>query len=206
VKGAATAFLLCALAPARAESGWAYVPASRDAHRSGVLDAPWIPSDDVVRLVGAHGAIAPAAAGPRPVVAVDLSVSQDAGAGGKPAAAPAADEVPANAHWPDASGRIEAAAPEPGDPRQKAGIRNPWEVRVRPKAGGNDAVFLYAGIIAGGEGGPLAFVNGRGLRTGDTLGKFTVARIAPATVLLERSGSYFVLPRSRRTTVGSAGE
>jgi hypothetical protein len=30
-------------------------------------------------------------------------------------------------------------------------------------------VFLYGGIIAGAEGGPMAFVNGRAIREGDVL-------------------------------------
>jgi hypothetical protein len=167
--------------------------------------APWFPSDDAVRLVGTLGAIPPAAAEPRRVVAVDLGLPLVAGDAGSAPAVPVADDIPEGARWPDASGRIEAAAPEPGGAREKAGIRNPWEVRVHPVAAGSDAVFLYAGIIAGGEGGPLAFVNGRAVRTGDELGKFTVARIASSTVLLERAGAYYVLPRGRRTTVGSAG-
>ena len=205
MKGANLAFLLCALAPARAEPGWAFVPASRDAHASGAVAGPWSPSDDVVALVGARIPDRAATAEPRRVVAVDLAIPQEAGDASKPAPAPAGDAIPEGARWPDASGRIDGAAQGPGEPREKAGIRNPWEVRIHAKAAGSDAVFLYAGIITGGEGGPMAFVNGRAVRAGDALGKFTVARIASSTVLLERAGSYFVLPRGRRTTVASAG-
>jgi hypothetical protein len=132
---ASIAFLLCAVAPARADSGWAYLPASRQTHTLGVIPAAWSPQEDAVRLVGARGPNPPAMAETRRVVAVDLPDPRQAVEAGRPAAAPVADAIPEGARWPDAGGAIAAAATDPADAREKPATRNPWEVRVRPKAG-----------------------------------------------------------------------
>jgi hypothetical protein len=84
-------------------------------------------------------------------------------------------------------------------------VRNPWEVRIRPKSAGKDAVFLCGGIVSGGDGGPVAFLNGRVVRKGDAVGKFSVARVLASGVLLEVDGSYYVVPCGRRTTITGAG-
>ena len=197
--------LWCALTPARADSGWAYVPASRDAHASQVFAAQ-LPQEeeDPVRLVGAGAPRAPAGAEPRPVVAVELAGAVEDRDCGLRAAEPAADAIPEGARWPDADGAIETGEPAPGNAQEKPAIRNPWEVRVRAKTVASAAAFLYGGIIDGGEGGPVAFVNGRLVRVGDALGLFRVVRVAGSAVVLERGGAYFVLPRGRRTRIISA--
>lgn len=169
MKRANIALLLCALASARADSGWAYVPASRDAHTSGVIPAPWSPEEQAVRLVGVRVPSPPAMAEPRRVVAVDLPDPRETRDAGRLAAVPVADAIPEGALWPDSDGAIGTGAPDPSDARDKPAVRNPWEVRERQKAARSDAVFLYGGIIAGAEGGPMAFVNGRAIREGDVL-------------------------------------
>jgi hypothetical protein len=78
-------------------------------------------------------------------------------------------------------------------------------VRVQPKAVANDTEFFCGGTIAGGDNGPIAFLNGRVVRKGDLLGTFSVARIVAAGVLLERGGSSFMLPRGRRITIAVVG-
>jgi hypothetical protein len=142
---------------------------------------------------------------PRRVVAVDLPDPREAPDAGRPASVPVADAIPQGARWPDADDAIGTGASDPSDARDKTAVRNPWEVRAGPKAARSSAVFLYGGIIAGAEGGPVAFVNGRAVREGDVLGKFNVARIADSAVVIERAGAYFVLPRGRRTTITTAG-
>jgi hypothetical protein len=47
-------------------------------------------------------------------------------------------------------------------------------------------------------------LNGHILRRGETLGGFSVARILANEVVLERNGSYVVLPRGRHVTVTTA--
>lgn len=208
MKGASTALLLSAIvspAPARAEAGWATVPASIGAHVSGVVVVPSPPGEDAICLVGARSLASAPMPEPRRVFTVDLSVVREPAIRGRSPARGAAEAFPDGAHWPDASGRIAAAAPAPGEEPGKSGIRNPWEVRVRPTAAGDDAVFLFGGLIDGGDRGPLAFLNGRAVRTGDSIGKFRVALIAGAAVLLERGGSYFVLPMGRTTTITTVG-
>jgi hypothetical protein len=66
-----------------------------------------------------------------------------------------------------------------------------------------ETAFLCGGIVAGGEGGPIAIVNGHVVRQGDTLGHFGVARVIADGVLLQRGGSYFVIPLGRRTIVST---
>jgi hypothetical protein len=115
------------------------------------------------------------------------------------------DTIPAGALWPDSSGRIIAAARESGGATKSPGIRNPWELRVHPKSAGNDTVFFCGGIISGGGAVTIAILNGRIVRKGDALGRFSVARILSAGILLESSDSLFVLPMGRRTTVTIVG-
>ena len=155
--------------------------------------------------MGARSPGPAAAPAPRSVFAVELPDGRAHEVRGRATARGEAEAIPDGAHWPDASGRIAAAAPAPGQAPEKSGIRNPWEVRARPSAAADDAVFLYGGIIDGGDRGPLAFLNGRAVRTGDWFGKFRVALIAAPAVLLERGGSYFVLPMGRRTTIATVG-
>jgi len=86
-----------------------------------------------------------------------------------------------------------------------AGIRNPWEVRSGKKPVAKEILFECGGVVTGGEGGPVAIVNGRITRRGDLLGEFTVAGILPCGVMLERNGSFIVIPRGRPTEVVVSG-
>jgi hypothetical protein len=109
------------------------------------------------------------------------------------------------ARWPDAQGRIFVDPSGQGIEAAPAGLRNPWEIRTLQRAVGKDIEFDCGGIIAGGEGGPVAILNGRIVRKGDSVGEFAVAGVLSNGVLLVRSASYFVIPRGQRTTVVGAG-
>jgi len=192
---------ICTLASANTQSGWAYVPASRTAHTTGVIVAPNSPTDDVVSLIGIGVLNVSVDAEPRRVFAVPLCEASSGGKDGKLPEVSSADVIPTSANWPDAGGRISVVFHEPERASTSAGIRNPWEVRAQPKAASRDTEFFCGGTIAGGDNGPIAFLNGRIVRKGDLLGTFSVARIVAAGVLLECGGSYFMLPRGRRTTI-----
>jgi hypothetical protein len=206
MNGAVAALLfLASVTPAPAGSGWSTLPASIGAHVSGLVEVPSPSVEDEVCLVGARNAVPAAVAELRRVFTVELSDELEPMARGRSHTRGAAEAFPDGAHWPDANGRIAAQSPLHGEVSEKPGIRNPWEVRVRQGAAGDDLVFLYGGIIDGGDRGPLAFLNGRAVRAGDSIGKFRVALIAAAALLLERGGSYYVLPMGRRTTITLVG-
>ncbi len=163
------------------------------------------PTDDVVRLIGIGALNVPIDAEPHRVFAVELYEASGGEKDGKLLEVSSGDVIPTSAKWPDAGGRISAVFREPERASTNAGVRNPWEVRIRPKAAAQDTEFFCGGTIAGGENGPIAFLNGRIVRKGDLLGTFSVARVVAAGVLLEKGGSYFMLPRGRRTTITTAG-
>jgi hypothetical protein len=64
-----------------------------------------------------------------------------------------------------------------------------------------DTVFLCGGIVAGGDAGPIAILNGHVVRQGDAMGRFGVYRVFAAGVVLERNGTFYVIPRGTRTTI-----
>ena len=190
---------------ARAQSGWAYVPASRETHTLGLVESPYVPTDSVVNVIGETTPRVVTPAEPRKVISVELQESPKEPVDLQPRRESDLGTIPENAHWPDASGKIVAVLREHGEPSESPGVRNPWELRIHNKPTGNDVLFFYGGIIKGGDHGAIAIVNGRLVKTGDTLGEFTVAGILNAGLVIEGGGSYFVLPRARRTTVTTVG-
>jgi hypothetical protein len=76
-------------------------------------------------------------------------------------------------------------------------------VRTHAKSSSEDSVFLCGGFVVGGEGGPVAILNGRLVKRGSTLGGFAVSGISAVGVVLERNGSFFVLPFGRRTSIAT---
>jgi len=198
--------VLCALIwhAARASDGaaWAYVPAARDGRPFAGIAIPNAPSESVVTLLGVSPLAATARLEPRRVFAIEIQWLQDIhGADFHSLEKSTSVSIPAGALWPDAKGRIVAGLPEKGGVSKSVGIRNPWEVRIAPKDAGKDTVFVCGGIIIGGGSGPVAILNGRIARQGDFLGDFRVAGVLANGALLERNGSYFVIPKGQRTTV-----
>jgi hypothetical protein len=187
--------------PALGEPGWAYVPASREACTLGVIARPFLATEGVVCLVGADQACAVAPPEPRHVLRFEPSVAPGYPVDGS--LEPNSDHrsVPEGALWPDASGHIVAASRAAGGSLPAASRRNPWEVRAHAASRQSDTVFLFGGIITGGEGGPVALLNGRVVRRGDVLGGFSVVAVLAAGVVLESRGTCFVVPRGMRTTV-----
>lgn len=184
--------------PARSDSAWTYVPASVNGRSLDVLSIAEAPTEKVISFVGKDVSVPHRASEPRRVCTFGLPVASTAAAG-LPVPAPKPDAVPGGAHWPDANGRITFAPTSPAT--AATGLRNPWEVRVHKGPVGVETAFLCGGIIAGGDAGPIAILNGHLVRQGDTLGQFGIARVIAAGVVLERSGSYFVIPRGTRTIV-----
>ncbi len=201
-------FLLCvpglyAVSLVRGESVWAVVPASPDARSMASLSVPDAPTEAVVRLVGDASTPALPAPDPRPVLVVDVSDRQARRTDDEPLEKASSRGLPDGVRWPDSAGRIVAVLPEEGV--SPTAMRNPWEIRTRPKQPGNESVFACGGIVAGGAGGPIAFVNGHVVRPGDALGKFRVACILREGVVLGREGLLLVLPVGQRTTVSTIG-
>jgi hypothetical protein len=190
--------LVPAARPAPAEPSWAWVSASDPARAVAAVPVEPAPGEEVVRLISAAGVAPLEAAHSRPVVAIALPGLDDEPV---PAARPGpAESIPGEALWPDRDGVI-AAAPLTAT----AAERNPWESRAKVKAKGRQSSFLFGGYIAGGPGGPVALVNGRGLRPGEDLDGFTVSRIAAAGVVLARGGALYVLPPWRRVVIELPG-
>ncbi len=183
---------------ARCESAWTYLPASIEARPLEAFAVAEAPTDKVVTVVGTNPIVAHRNLEPLRVFAVEIPLpSGELTEQALPAA------FPEGAYWPDASGRIAAVPALPADTHR--GLRNPWEVRVHKGAVGMETVFLCGGIVAGGDAGPIAILNGHIVRQGDALGRFGVAKVIAAGVILERNGSYFVIPRGIRTTISTVG-
>jgi hypothetical protein len=154
-----------------------------------------------VTLIGADPIAAPLPAEERKVFTIEIPRPPEERINPPPSAGTTAPAIPAEAYWPDAQGRIIAAAKQQVNGSKGAWIRNPWELRIVPKALGRDTVFECGGIIIGGEGGSVAILNGRISRRGDLLGGFSLVAVLANGVMLERNGSYFVIPKGRRITV-----
>ena len=196
---------LCISTSAKAQSGWAYVPTSLETHTFGLVDAPYDPTECAISFIGKIASSIVPPSEPRRVISVELPENPKRGADAMPPKVTELGIIPENAHWPDASGKIVAVLQKLGETSINSNIRNPWEVRTHIKPTGNEIQFLYGGIIKGGDIGPIAIVNGRVVRTGDTLGKFSVERILDAGLILECGGSFLVLPRGRPITVTIVG-
>jgi hypothetical protein len=206
MKTAAIAFLYSVIAAARfarADSAWTLVPASlgtRSLETVAVADAP---TEDAVVVVGVGLKDSAPPSDPLNVVAIDIPTASRASEGKTTAIESSARALPEGAHWPDADGRIGAVQAANEDAPQALDIRNPWEVRVHGAFIGTDTVFLCGGIVAGGAGGPIAILNGHIVKQGDTLNRYRVGQVMADGVLLEKNGSYFVIPRGRRTTIAA---
>lgn len=204
MKTAGSALVFCALAQGALGSGdqvWSVVPASGVARSLEGVVVPGAPSEEVVRTIGSNHAGAPRQVAPRRVLAVDIPGLSGVRAE-EPAAAKGSDApITANAHWPDARGRIALVAPATPGPSRDRGSRNTPEAGVAREQAGGETVIQCGGIITGGDAGPVAILDGRIVRPGDSLGEFGVAAIRADAVLLERAGAYIVIPRGRSTTV-----
>ena len=177
------------------ERNWAYLPATSDTPALGFVAVPRPLDESAIRLVGT-GAPGPEASTPSgPVLALSV--------GAWKALDGTLSRFPPDARWPDAGGRI-ALPPAPLPPKA-SGIRNPWEIRLGRAPAERETTIECGGTIIGGEGGPVAIVNGRNMRRGDALGEFRVVMIRPEGVLLERRGSFIVVPAGRRAVVAPSG-
>ena len=180
---------------------WSVVPAAGVARSLEGVVVPGAMSDEVVRTVGSNPAGAPRQIAPRRILAVDLP-----GLSGvrihEPASAKGPDApIPSDAHWPDAHGRIALVSPATAGAPRDRGPRNAPEAQVARGQAGGETVFQCCGIITGGDAGPVAILDGRIVRAGDSIGEYGVAEIRADAVLLERAGAYIVIPRGRSTTV-----
>jgi hypothetical protein len=182
-----------------AAPGYAYVPASLETHVLGFLSIPEAPSEHEIVFVGTPKAPPPAIA-PRRVFAFGIAAHAERDAEPNAAPKPERSGVPSRAQWPDAGGHIVVADPRGSDPAGEGGA-NPWVSRERTRHAPHSLTFTCGGIIIGGDLGPIALVNGRIVKRGDTLGSFSVAGVSREGAVLEWGGSLYVIPMGRVTTV-----
>ncbi len=199
--GAAPAFMVSALDG----QTWTSVPYARDIRSLGGFDAPNPPSESDITIVAADSKVSAPLPEPRGVLAIEIPDRQQERVDTVTSEESADRRIPPDALWPDAHGKIAAVPPAREVSDKNLRLRNPWDVRPARKAAGKDFEFECGGIIAGGDGGSVAFLNGRIARRGDSVGEFSVAGVLANGVLLERSGSYFVIPMGRRVTVIASG-
>jgi hypothetical protein len=187
------AFLIAAPAGAGTPivRNWAYLPALRENPTLGVVEVPGPLDESAIRLVGRSAAGAEAASPASPVLA--LAVGAWKGPEGS------LSTFPPDARWPGADGRIVLQGPLPV--ARASGLRNPWEIRAARTAAERESAIECGGTIIGGDGGPVAIVNGHPARRGDSLGDFRVVKIRPEGILLERQGAFIVVPSGRRAIV-----
>ncbi len=157
------------------------------------------PSEADITLVGATPVRPLPYAAALPVVAIDLDAPPKAASPATSARAEP-EPLPPSTRWPDPSGRI-SDGPQSAAADAKPRLRNPWEVRSAQKGSSTEQELMCGGVIIGGEGGPVAFLNGRPVRRGDSVGRYGVARVLASGVLLERNGAYFFAPIRLRVVV-----
>jgi hypothetical protein len=186
------------------DSRWSDVPASPGAMTLDTIEVAGAPTEAVVTLVGQGSPRIAASAAPLRVFGIDLAFPVEATMDEPAASRLDIRPAPEGAHWPDANGRIAVGEP-PRIPSGEAKLRNPWELRGRPRSAVGEIQFLCGGIVAGGPAGPVGLLNGRIVKRGDSLGAFSVAGILAGGVLLERGGTYFVVPLGKRTLISTAG-
>jgi hypothetical protein len=175
------------------------VPAAIGTELSRPIALPDLLSSEVIRLVDVIPSNAIRSTVARRVFAFDITKPADCTRGVTLIAGE--EPIPAESHWPDSHDRITVGPPERGNMQVGAGIRNPWEVRVHSRSPEEETVLTCGGIIGAGDGNSVALLNGRLLRRGETLGEFNIAWVRANEVVLERNGTYLVIPRGRRVTV-----
>ncbi len=185
------------------DTTWASVPSSLEARSLGTLAISLPATEAVVSLIGSEPVQRSASLEARRVFSISIPNRDDGRAVGQRPPEMPASPVPQDARWPDSSGRIVVARETTGDPPRSDGVRNPWEVRIHAKPATAETVFTCRGVVAGGTGGPIAFLNDHLAKTGDVLGEFRVAAILSNIVLLGRHGLVFVVPVGRITTIST---
>jgi hypothetical protein len=198
-----TFYLLLALfgeiSPSVSGQVLASVAFAQESKPSVAVGSPESSFADVVRYVGSIPSIRSVTSVPRQVFVEEVP---DLGARKIIPYLSSADEsVPVDASWPDSHDQIFFDPLDKGKAQGGSGIRNPWEVRVNAKRPREETVITCGGIIGVEEDGYIALVNGRVLRQGATLGEFSIVKILPSEVVLERNGFYAIVPRGRRVTV-----
>jgi hypothetical protein len=178
---------------------WAAVPESREARRLEVFSVAGAQSEALVRLVGSSAHL-PGTREETPVVGFGVSLGAD------PIieqTLPAFENsvIPAEALWPGPDGRIATPPVATAIPTSNHGMRNPWEIRTRGRVAQRDSAFLCGGVIAGGDFGPVALLNGRVVKRNISVDGFEVMGIFPTAVVLRREGTIFVAPLGRRITI-----
>jgi hypothetical protein len=179
----------------------AYVPTSPEAQPlGGVRTASKFP-DNLVRVVGTAGPRASAGSSLSSAGGTDYPIRNDS----TPCEPNSIDAtVPFGALWPDKNDTI-VVKPR-NAPNELSEIRNPWEIRSSDLTSRSKSTFKCGGTIVGGVGGAVAFVNDRIVRRGDIIGAFEVASVVSVGIVLEKSGSYLVVPRGRCIIVKSASD
>jgi hypothetical protein len=187
---------------ARCDTVWTYVPAASGMSPLEGFAVPEVPTERVVVFVGPFESEPRRVAEPVRVHAVDVPHWDD---GDHRATEQGSQAFPPGSLWPGPDGRVVASHPMPQDEAERTGIRNPWRVRARITSAAVDIAFICGGLIGGGDGGPVAILNGRVVRRGDSVGRFRVSLVIAEGVLLEEGGLCIVIPRGRRTTVSLVG-
>jgi hypothetical protein len=188
---------------ARGDADWALVPSSREARSLDSFAVPEAPTEKVVSYVGPISS--PSVQGePLPTLSFGIPAQAEKRTGA--AQGPKAPQyaIPEGAHWPDSDGRIAAPPAVAREGPIAPGMRNPWEVRAHGASQRMDTVFVFGGVVAGGDGGPVGILNSHIVRLGDSLGIYRVAGILGKGLVLEAAGSYFVVPRGARTIISAA--
>jgi hypothetical protein len=182
---------------------WASVPASRLASRIDSFVVARAPDENVVAIVGMRPKENTAPPRSTSVVGFGLDLPlQEKGRSDPPKEGSAV--VPAESVWPGPDGRIAVQPLDTAGAGKGSGLRNPWEIRMRPAPELRVFVFANGGVIAGGSGGPVALLNGRIVRRGAVADGFEVALVTSAAVVLRRSGISYAIPLARRTSIEMA--
>ncbi len=187
------------------EGALAFVAAANDSPAVGTLALPLSLDDSVVRLVATRSLAGPSSPRAGRVQSVSIPVPESPPPATDAPPRMAETPFPPEARWPDSRGRISLPSAEAAASGAEV-MSNPWVVRIARKLLERQTVFECGGSIIGGEGGPVAILNGRNVRPGDSLGEFRVVQIQAQGVVFERGGSFFVIPGGRRATVSVASD
>ncbi len=184
--------LLCIIAVAGQceEQSYAYVPASPGAGLIGTLAVPQFPCESEIVLVGGHRASVPTV---RPRARVFTLGLAEFGERRPDRRFAEPDSTPDGARWPDSRGRIWLSGTGPSGSARTEGP-NPFLLRGKHRRTSVDYVLTCGGVIIGNGTTPVAFVNGRVVRGGDTLGDLRVYRVIHSGAVVQGRGAFAVLP------------
>lgn len=183
------------------EAQWNYVTTSGEPKSMDALKVPDPISARIVEFLGEDAESTTASVGDDSVVAVDTESFECSSYDILLQSGKIPHPTPKGVVWPDKDGRIVAKGNDPIDGRSAKVSRNPWIRESTTSDLPTGTEMSCGGIVIGGEKGPVALLNGRVVRVGDTLKGLMVREIIQEGVVLGLSALRYMVPKGRHVTI-----